>query len=98
VGRRSSLPSPASSRRRSRSRVDDDVLTVSADEEAEEEKKESYVRRERRYGSFSRSITLPKGVTADDVEATCQDGVLEISFPKPKEEERKPITITPKTA
>lgn len=56
------------------------------------------MRRERRYGSFSRSITLPKGVTADDVEATCQDGVLEVSFPKPKEEERKPITITPKTA
>src|SRR5690554_5071220 len=47
--------------------VDDDVLTVSAEhEESEEEKQDSYVRRERRYGSFSRSITLPKGVGADD--------------------------------
>ncbi|HWV88234.1 MAG TPA: Hsp20/alpha crystallin family protein [Capillimicrobium sp.] len=79
--------------------VDDDVLTVSAEhEESEEEKQDSYVRRERRYGSFSRSITLPKGVGADDIEATCKDGVLEVSFPKPKEEERKPITITPKAA
>ena len=79
--------------------VDDDVLTVSAEhEESEEEKKGTYVRRERRYGSFSRSITLPKGVGPDDIEATCKDGVLEVSFPKPKEEERKPITITPKAA
>jgi HSP20 family protein len=79
--------------------VDDDVLTVSAQhEETEEEKQDTYVRRERRYGSFSRSITLPKGVGADDIEATCKDGVLEVSFPKPKEEERKPITITPKAA
>lgn len=79
--------------------VDDDILTISAEhEESEEEKQDSYVRRERRYGSFSRSITLPKGVGADDIEATCKDGVLEVSFPKPKEEERKPITITPKAA
>ena len=79
--------------------VDDDVLTVSAEhEESEEERQDSYVRRERRHGSFTRSITLPKGVGADDIEATCKDGVLEVSFPKPKEEERKPITITPKAA
>ena len=79
--------------------VDDDVLTVSAKhEESEEEKKDNFVRRERHYGSFSRSITLPKGVGADDIEATCKDGVLEVSFPKPKEEERKPVTITPKAA
>jgi HSP20 family protein len=79
--------------------VEDDVLTVSAEhEESEEEKKESYVRRERRYGAFTRSITLPKGVTADQVEATCEDGMLEVTFPQPKEEERKAVTITPKGA
>ncbi|MBX5440106.1 MAG: Hsp20/alpha crystallin family protein [Solirubrobacteraceae bacterium] len=79
--------------------VDDDVLTVSAQhEESAEEQDGTYVRRERRYGSFSRSITLPKGVGPDDIEATCKDGVLEVSFPKPKEEERRPVTITPKAA
>lgn len=42
--------------------VEDDVLTVSAEhEEREEEKKDNYVRRERHYGAFSRSVTLPKG-------------------------------------
>jgi HSP20 family molecular chaperone IbpA len=35
-------------------------------------------------------------VTPDQVEATCKDGVVEVSVPKPKTEERNPITITPK--
>lgn len=79
--------------------VEDDVLTVSGEhEEGEEERKGNYVRRERRYGSFSRSVTLPKGVTADEVEARIQDGVVEVSIPKPQKEERKAVTITPKQA
>ena len=77
--------------------VEDDVLTISAEhEESEEEKKDDYVRRERRYGAFSRSMNLPKGVTADQIEATTKDGVVEVSIPKPKEEERKAVSITPK--
>lgn len=79
--------------------VEDDVLTVSGEhEESEEERKGNYVRRERRYGSFSRSVTLPKGVTADEVEARIQDGVVEVSIPKPQKEEREAVTITPKQA
>jgi HSP20 family protein len=77
--------------------VEENVLTVSAEhEESAEEKKDNYIRRERRYGSFSRSVTLPKGVDADKVEATCKDGVVEVTFPKPQKEERKAVTITPK--
>jgi HSP20 family protein len=77
--------------------VEDDVLTISAEhEESEEEKKDNYVRRERRYGSFERSLNLPKGVTVDQIEATSKDGVVEISIPKPKQEERKAVSITPK--
>jgi HSP20 family protein len=77
--------------------VEDDRLTVSAEhEETDEEKKDNYVRRERHYGSFSRSIRLPQGVTADQVEATCKDGIVEVSIPKPKEAERKAVTIRPK--
>ena len=69
--------------------VEDDVLTVSAEhEESEEENKDHYLRRERRYGSASRSITLPKGVTPDQVEATCKDGIVEVSVPKPGEERK----------
>ena len=77
--------------------VEDDVLTISAEhEESEEEEKDDYVRRERRYGAFSRSMNLPKGVTADQIEATTKDGVVEVSIPKPKEEERKAVSMTPK--
>lgn len=76
-------------------KVDDDVLTISAEhEESEDEKKDNYVRRERRYGAFSRSIDLPKGVTADQVEASSKDGVVEISIPKPKQEEFKAVETT----
>jgi HSP20 family protein len=77
--------------------IEDDVLTVSAEhEESEEENKDHYLRRERRYGSASRSITLPKGVRPDQVEATCKDGIVEVSVPKPKED-RKATTTTSKT-
>jgi HSP20 family protein len=70
--------------------VEDDVLIVSGEHsEEKEEKKERYVRRERRYGSFSRSMALPKGVEADDIQATTEDGVLEVTIPMPKEEKRK---------
>ena len=77
--------------------VEDDVLTVSGEHrEEKEEKKEKYVRRERRYGSFSRSLTLPEGVKADDIDATTEDGVLEVAIPLPKSEKKQPVEIKPK--
>jgi HSP20 family protein len=76
--------------------VDDDVLTISGrHEEEKEEKKENYLRRERRVGSFSRSIRLPAGVASDDIEATCEDGKLEVTIPAPKRE-RDVVKIKPK--
>jgi HSP20 family protein len=70
--------------------VEDDVLTVSGEHREErEEKEEHYVRRERRYGSFSRSMVLPRGVKADDIEANCEDGVLEVTVPVPESAEGK---------
>ena len=78
--------------------VENDVLTVSAEyEESEEEEKDNYLRRERRYGSASRSIHPPKGSDAGPDPATCKDGVVEVSVPKANAEERQAITITPKT-
>lgn len=69
--------------------VEDDVLSISGEhQESEEQKEQDYVRRERRYGSFSRSLALPPGVSADDIEATFENGVLEVSIPKPKAEEK----------
>jgi HSP20 family protein len=42
-------------------------------------------RAERRYGPFRRSITLPNHVDADKIEASAQDGVLQVLVPKAKD-------------
>ncbi len=79
--------------------VQDDVLTVTGEhEESKEEKSADYVRRERRYGSFSRSLALPAGVDASKIKAQTHDGVVEVTIPLPKEAKKEPITITPTAA
>ena len=55
------------------------VLTISGEREAEQEKEGSgYYVRERRYGSFRRSMTLPQGTDESGISARFQDGVLEV--------------------
>jgi HSP20 family protein len=72
--------------------VEDNILTVSGERKAEhEDKREGYVRVERAYGSFRRSLTLPEGINAEAVTASFEKGVLEVSIPKP--EERKPRKV-----
>jgi HSP20 family protein len=74
--------------------IEDSTLTVSGShEERTEEKEDNYVRRERRCGSFSRSMVVPQGTDASSVEASMSDGVLEISIPKPKGAERHGDTV-----
>ena len=72
--------------------ISDGVLTVSGERKAEhEEESDGFHRVERSYGSFSRSVRLPKGVEADAVTAEFDKGVLEVHVPKP--EERKPHRV-----
>lgn len=59
--------------------VEDDILTIRGERQEEEKDKQH---REFHYGSFTRSITLPKGVDADEITATYTDGVLEVRVPK----------------
>ena len=76
--------------------VTGDTLTIKAEIQGEEEvEQENYLRRERRFGSCCRSVTLPGGLKADEAEADYSDGVLTLTFPK--EEEVKPKTIEVKT-
>jgi HSP20 family protein len=73
--------------------LEDSTLTVSGERKAEHESKdEGYYRVERAFGSFSRSLTLPKGVDPESVTAQFDKGVLEVRIPKP--EERKPRKIS----
>ena len=77
-------------------KVDAGMLTISGKhEEATEEKDKEFVRRERRYGAFFRTMALPKGVDPKKIKATTTDGVLEIKVPLPKEAASEPVTITP---
>jgi HSP20 family protein len=75
--------------------VSDGVLTVSGEKKFETEKKDkSYHLVERSYGSFSRSISLPEGVKADQIKATMSKGVLKVAVPTPVKPEPKKIEVT----
>lgn len=79
--------------------VEDDILTVSGShEEKKEQKDKRFLRRERRYGSFSRSVALPAGVEAKKIKAKTRDGVVEVTIPLPKEPEKQKVQITPTAA
>jgi HSP20 family protein len=77
-------------------KAEEGTLTISGKhEEAEEEKGKHFVRRERRYGAFVRTMALPDGVDPKKIKASTHDGVLEVTIPLPKEKAQEPVTITP---
>ncbi len=62
--------------------IENDCLTISAERKADnKEEKDNYVKRERFYGSFSRSIDV-SGINVDGIEAAYNDGVLTVTLPK----------------
>ena len=74
--------------------VDDGVLTVSGDKKFEkEDQARSYRVLERSYGAFSRSVQLPRGAKAEDVNAVLAHGVLKITVAKPASAKAKTIEI-----
>jgi HSP20 family protein len=73
---------------------DDGSLTVSGERErAEEVKEDRFYRYERRFGSFTRTVGLPQGVSEDDVTADCRDGVLKVTVKKPETPKPRRIQI-----
>ena len=76
--------------------LNENTLTISGKMTREEEREDTnYHLRERRFGSFARSITLPTPVDADKVEAVNENGVLTLKLPKV--ESAKPRKISVKT-
>lgn len=74
--------------------LNDNVLTVSGQRERKQElSKDNFYRYERRFGSFSRSVSLPSGVSEDDISASYENGVLEVRVPKPEEQKPRRIQI-----
>lgn len=69
--------------------IDGDTLTIHAEhKEEKEEKKDDFVCRERRYGSFSRSFDISK-IKQDEISASYSNGILELSLPKAEGTEKK---------
>jgi len=73
---------------------EDGLLTIQGERHfAHDSAEEKMHRTERFYGAFRRSITLPSHVEADKIEASSQDGVLQIMVPKAPEVRAKRIKV-----
>ena len=71
-----------------------DTLTIKGEKNTESEvKEEDYYRSERAYGSFYRSVPLPSTVDASKIEASYEDGVLQVTLPKMPEVKPKKIEV-----
>src|SRR5271167_1247461 len=75
-------------------KVENNTLTVTGERKLEKEEKEENFRRvERRYGSFTRSFTLPNTVNTEDINASYDNGVLNIKLAKRAEAKPKQIKV-----
>jgi HSP20 family protein len=74
--------------------LEDGGLTVSGERERTDEvSQDRLYRYERRFGSFSRTIGLPQGVSEDSIKAAYKDGVLEVHVQKPEQPKPRRIQI-----
>ena len=74
--------------------LEGDVLKIKAEKKEEKEVKEAtHYTRERRFGQYSRYMTLPARVDAEKVSATLKKGLLEIRLPKAEGPESKHIEV-----
>ncbi len=72
----------------------DDTLTVTGEREHKDERSEDgFYRYERRFGSFSRTLGVPQGVSDDAIKADYRNGVLEIRIAKPEVPKPRRIQI-----
>jgi HSP20 family protein len=74
--------------------LEDGALTITAEREREQKVEEGkYLRFERRFGTFSRTIGLPQGVGEEAVSAKYESGVLEVHVRKPEQPKPRKIEI-----
>src|SRR5215216_2869371 len=76
--------------------LEDGLLTIQGERQfAHDSSEQQFHRVERRYGAFRRSITLPAQVQAEQIEASFDNGVLQIVVPKMEEAKPKRIQVRP---
>jgi HSP20 family protein len=72
----------------------ENTLTIRGETKMEQEVEESrYHLRERRYGRFSRSISLPSKIDSDEIKADYRNGILTLHLPKTEEVKPKRISV-----
>ncbi len=77
--------------------VTGDRLTIKGETKTEEKiEKANYIRQERRYGAFCRSLTLPTSIVAEKAKAEFENGVLTLTLPKAEEVRPKTIKVKAK--
>jgi HSP20 family protein len=75
-------------------KLDNNILTIKGkNEEQSETKDRNYYIKERYYGSFQRSISLPSNMNVDNIDARFENGVLHIKIPKKEKENTRKIKI-----
>ncbi len=78
-------------------RIEDETLYLKGERKLEkEQKEENYYKRERAYGSFARSFSLPSSVNTEKVLAEYKDGLLRLTLPKWEEAKPKSIQVAVK--
>ena len=76
--------------------LEDGLLTIQGERHfAHDSSEQQFHRVERHYGAFRRSITLPAHVMAEGIQATVDNGVLQILVPKMEEATPKRIQVRP---
>jgi len=74
--------------------VSGNMLTIRGKREHHQERKDQgWLQREVAYGSFERTLALPRGVKADDIEASYRNGVVELIVPLPASEMGRKVPI-----
>lgn len=70
------------------------TLTIKGETKEDQDMNDArYHMRERRYGSYSRSVTLPSTVKSDAIEATSENGILTLRLPKTEEVKPRRIEV-----
>jgi HSP20 family protein len=76
--------------------MEDGLLTIQGERHfAHDSSEQQFHRVERRYGAFRRSITLPAHVMAEQIQASFDNGVLQILVPKAEEAKPRRIQVRP---
>lgn len=85
---------PGMSKKDIRITVENGVLNLEGEKKVEERRAKGRVYvHEREYGAFHRSLTLPKNVVGDEIEADFHDGIVDIHMPKRQNAETKRVEV-----